>query len=82
VGRPDETEPGRGARPPVEEPLVGLGLVGLGRENPPDEGRVPCELVGPVLGRTGVPGRADGIVLGRTPALDPRDGLGEADGRE
>lgn len=36
------------------------------------------------LGRTegGAPGRAAGVVLGRTPELDPREGLGLVDGRE
>lgn len=36
------------------------------------------------LGRTelGAPGRAEGLVLGRTTWPEPRDGLGVADGRE
>jgi len=75
VGRLDGVDPGRGATP-VEEPLVGPG-----REYPPEDGSDPEELVGPALGREGALGRADGIELGRTPPLDPREGLG-AEGRE
>jgi len=70
---------------------VRLGLVTLpvvlpegttGREKLPVVERVGAWLLG--LGRTvvGAPGRAEGIVLGRTTWLEPREGLGVADGRE
>lgn len=53
----------------------------LGRVKP-DAEREGLWLLG--LGRIegGALGRTDGVELGRTPGLDPRDGLGTADGRE
>jgi hypothetical protein len=77
--RPEAEVPGETA-PDAEPGEVTDG--GTGRPKPVVDPRVEPWLT--ELPRTvvGALGRADGMVLGRTPGLEPRDGLGEADGRE